>query len=213
MPLDANGKPQKLRYSSPTNIVWQRDPSLERKLISDYIARSHKFRLGYDSSLPFRTSAITALNSGLISPGSFNSLLRRASDLFTTSISTGYGGLCSYTVACPSSHMARRRSFKTTNKIGKRWRAALLAASYEVCGGEGGPETVATAGASLELLQAYLLVHDDWMDGDDERRGGPSVPAMMRERLGAFADAASVLAGDLASGWAQMLLCELPLAP
>ena len=61
----------------PTDIKWQRDPSLERKLISDYIARSHKFRLGYDSSLPFRTSAITALNSGLISPGSFNSLLRR----------------------------------------------------------------------------------------------------------------------------------------
>jgi geranylgeranyl diphosphate synthase, type I len=96
---------------------------------------------------------------------------------------------------------------------GKRWRAALLAAAYEACEGVGGPETVAMAGASLELLQAYLLVHDDWMDGDEERRGGPSVPAMMRKRLGAFADAASVLAGDLASGWAQMLLCELPLAP
>ena len=42
---------------------------------------------------------------------------------------------------------------------------------------------VAAAGAALELFQAYLLVHDDWMDGDDVRRGGPSVPAMMRARL------------------------------
>ncbi len=96
---------------------------------------------------------------------------------------------------------------------GKRLRAALLAAAYQACGGEGGPEAVVAAGASLELLQAYLLVHDDWMDGDDERRGGPSVPAMMRERLGALADAASVLAGDLASGWAQMSLFELVLPP
>jgi geranylgeranyl diphosphate synthase, type I len=72
---------------------------------------------------------------------------------------------------------------------------------------------VAPAGASLELLQAYLLVHDDWMDGDDVRRGGPSVPAMMRERLPGHADAASVLAGDLAAAWAQEALLELELPP
>ena len=41
------------------------------------------------------------------------------------------------------------------------------------------------AGAALELFQTYLLTHDDWMDGDDVRRGGPSVPAMMRARFGA----------------------------
>jgi geranylgeranyl diphosphate synthase type I len=96
---------------------------------------------------------------------------------------------------------------------GKRWRAALLAAAYRACGGQGGPEAVAAAGASLELLQAYLLVHDDWMDGDEERRGGPSVPAMLRKQLGGFADAASVLAGDLACGWCQMMLWELRLPP
>jgi geranylgeranyl diphosphate synthase, type I len=103
---------------------------------------------------------------------------------------------------------------------GKRMRAVLLAAAYEGCRGAGGSEAVVPAGAALELLQAYLLVHDDWMDGDDVRRGGPSVPAMMRARFldrgatGAHqADAASVLAGDLAAAWALASLLELTLAP
>jgi geranylgeranyl diphosphate synthase type I len=94
---------------------------------------------------------------------------------------------------------------------GKRLRAGLLAAAYQACGGAGGPDAVLPAMTALELLQAYLLVHDDWMDGDAERRGGPSVPALLREQLPAFADAASVLAGDLACGWAQMALFDLRL--
>jgi geranylgeranyl diphosphate synthase type I len=94
---------------------------------------------------------------------------------------------------------------------GKRLRAGLLAAAYEACGGSGGPVAVLPAMTALELLQAYLLVHDDWMDGDAERRGGPSVPALLREQLPAFADAASVLAGDLACGWAQMSFFDLAL--
>jgi geranylgeranyl diphosphate synthase type I len=96
---------------------------------------------------------------------------------------------------------------------GKRMRAVLLAASYEACGGEGGSLAVAAAGTALELLQAYLLVHDDWMDGDDVRRGGPSVPAMMRERMPGHVDAASVLAGDLSAAWSREALLELTLPP
>lgn len=95
---------------------------------------------------------------------------------------------------------------------GKRMRAVLLAAAYEGCGGVGGAEAVVSAGVALELVQAYLLVHDDWMDGDPVRRGGPSVPAMMRQRFpGARADAASVLAGDLAAAWAHRALWEVPV--
>jgi geranylgeranyl diphosphate synthase type I len=94
---------------------------------------------------------------------------------------------------------------------GKRMRAVLLAAAYDACGGEGGARAVAAAGVALELLQAYLLVHDDWMDGDEVRRGGPSVPAMMRARLPEHADAMSVLAGDLAAAWALEALLEVEL--
>ena len=105
---------------------------------------------------------------------------------------------------------------------GKRMRAVLLAAVYEGFDGEGGAEAIVPAGAALELLQAYLLSHDDWMDGDDLRRGGPSVPAMMRARFGRpnpaapgpdRADAAAILAGDLASAWALGSLLELKVAP
>lgn len=97
-PLNSAGQPQKLRYSTPTEITWRRDPNLERKLIADYIARSHRFRLGYDNNQPFRTSAIRALDSGLLSPGSFNNLLRRASSYFTTSLATDGATLLDYIV-------------------------------------------------------------------------------------------------------------------
>lgn len=101
-----------------------------------------------------------------------------------------------------------------TLRGGKRLRAVLLAATYEACGGEGGGEAVAPAGAALELFQTYLLTHDDLIDGDEVRRGGPSVPARMRERFGtASANAMSILAGDLAGAWAQRLFFEVQLAP
>lgn len=90
---------------------------------------------------------------------------------------------------------------------GKRVRAGLLAAAYEACGA-GDSEAVVAAAAALELLHAYFLVHDDWMDGDDERRGAPSVPALMRARFPSQDGATSVLAGDLASAWAHRALFE-----
>jgi geranylgeranyl diphosphate synthase, type I len=113
---------------------------------------------------------------------------------------------------------------------GKRVRAALLAAAYDGCGGQAGLDAVTPAGAALELLQGYLLAHDDWMDGDDVRRGGPSVPAMMDARFGTqgkerspsgtsakrgqdVRDAASVLAGNLAAAWALQSMLELTIAP
>lgn len=92
---------------------------------------------------------------------------------------------------------------------GKRVRAGLLALTYEACGGSGGSAAVVAAAGALELFQGYLLTHDDWMDGDAMRRGGPSVPALMRERFGASGDAMSILAGDLLSGWSQRALLEV----
>jgi geranylgeranyl diphosphate synthase type I len=101
-----------------------------------------------------------------------------------------------------------------TMRGGKRMRAVLLAAAYEACAGPGGSAVVAPAGASLELLQSYLLIHDDWMDGDTVRRGGPSVPALMRQRFGAErADAMAILAGDLAAAWARLALFDTAVAP
>ncbi|HEY8077578.1 MAG TPA: polyprenyl synthetase family protein [Labilithrix sp.] len=97
---------------------------------------------------------------------------------------------------------------------GKRMRAGLVAASYAACGG-GDWTRASHAMLAVELLQTYLLIHDDWMDDDDVRRGGPSVHVHLRERLGSksLGDAAAILAGDLACGWAQAALLESPLDP
>ena len=58
---------------------------------------------------------------------------------------------------------------------GKRLRPIVAAAAYRAAKGPGPVEPTVDVGASLELLQTYLLIHDDWMDEDDERRGGPAV--------------------------------------
>jgi geranylgeranyl diphosphate synthase type I len=96
---------------------------------------------------------------------------------------------------------------------GKRLRAVLIAAGYDACGGERGADAVVMAGVAIELLQTYLLIHDDWMDNDDVRRGGPSVHVLLRQQLGSQrdGDAAAILAGDHASALAQEALLAIPL--
>ncbi len=96
---------------------------------------------------------------------------------------------------------------------GKRVRAVLVGAAYLACGGStrpGGWTDVVPAMIAIELLQTYLLIHDDWMDDDAVRRGGPAVHVELRDVLGtkALGDAAAVLAGDLASAFAQEALLE-----
>lgn len=57
---------------------------------------------------------------------------------------------------------------------GKRLRAVLLLEAYRACGGTGDALDLA---ASVEVVHAYSLVHDDLpcMDDDDVRRGRPTV--------------------------------------
>jgi geranylgeranyl diphosphate synthase type I len=96
---------------------------------------------------------------------------------------------------------------------GKRIRAVLLALAYEGFGGAGGGERVVSAAVAIELLQVYMLIHDDWMDGDDVRRGGPSVHRMLGDAFGSqpLGDATAILAGDYASALAQEALGETPV--
>jgi geranylgeranyl pyrophosphate synthase len=57
---------------------------------------------------------------------------------------------------------------------GKRLRAILLLEAYRACGGTADASQLA---ASVEVVHAYSLVHDDLpcMDDDDVRRGRPTV--------------------------------------
>ncbi|HSQ64456.1 MAG TPA: polyprenyl synthetase family protein [Polyangiaceae bacterium] len=115
----------------------------------------------------------------------------------------------------PDAGMVIGALFELATRGGKRLRPALLAASYVANGGEGGPRAVVDAGVAFEVLQAYLLIHDDWMDDDDVRRGGPSVHAALRERFDdrATGDACAILAGDFAVGLALEVLASVKVPP
>jgi geranylgeranyl diphosphate synthase type I len=101
-----------------------------------------------------------------------------------------------------------------TLRGGKRVRAVLVAAAFQACGGEQGPSAVVMAGAAIELLHAYLLIHDDWMDQDTVRRGGPTVHVQLGALLASERDgaAAAILAGDYLGALAveALLAVELP---
>ncbi len=97
---------------------------------------------------------------------------------------------------------------------GKRLRPALLAMAYQAYGGDATALPAVRAGVALELLQVYLLIHDDWMDQSDRRRGGPSAHRMLAEVFGSktAGESAAVLAGDYAAALAQHVTTTLPLA-
>jgi geranylgeranyl diphosphate synthase, type II len=85
---------------------------------------------------------------------------------------------------------------------GKRLRPAILILAYRACGGRG---TVAhTAGAAVEMIHTFSLIHDDLpcMDDDDYRRGKPSNHKV-------FGEGVAVLAGDALHSLAFDVLASL----
>ena len=101
-----------------------------------------------------------------------------------------------------------------TLRGGKRLRPAVMAAAYQACSGDESMGNIAEPGAALELMQSFFLIHDDWMDQDEQRRGGPSVHHSLAQKHGDAHIGASLstLAGDLAStcAWELMLRAEFP---
>ena len=99
-----------------------------------------------------------------------------------------------------------------TMRGGKRLRPAVAAAGYRCVRPGHGMERLVELSASLELLQSYLLIHDDWMDGDEVRRGGTAVHTSLQRshRDPHLGSALGVLAGDLASAYAWELFLQAP---
>ena len=91
---------------------------------------------------------------------------------------------------------------------GKRTRPAILVAGFQAIAPALDVAPLLDAAAGLELLQSYLLVHDDWMDQDDARRGGTTLHKVFADRtrrahLGA---SLTVLVGDLGNAFAIELV-------
>ena len=95
---------------------------------------------------------------------------------------------------------------------GKRLRPAFCYWGWRAADGQDCPEIYAAA-ASLELLQASALVHDDVMDASDTRRGQPAVHRQFSARLAAanpdgaeqFGTAAAILIGDMLLSWSDQM--------
>jgi geranylgeranyl diphosphate synthase, type I len=104
---------------------------------------------------------------------------------------------------------------------GKRLRPAFCYWGWRGAGAPDCPEIIVAA-ASLELLQAAALIHDDLMDDSDTRRGKPSIHRQFGALLeGAgrpgrwtdFGAAAAILIGDLCLSWCDAMIESSGIGP
>ncbi|HEX9969701.1 MAG TPA: polyprenyl synthetase family protein, partial [Acidimicrobiales bacterium] len=104
---------------------------------------------------------------------------------------------------------------------GKRLRPAFCHWAYVGAGGDPDDDAVARAGAALELLHTFALVHDDVMDGSARRRGRSTVHRLFEDAHDAdgwrgegrrFGEGVAILVGDLAFVYADQLLGDAPPA-
>lgn len=110
------------------------------------------------------------------------------------------------------------RSVASLNERGgKRLRPALAVVGALSASADAKPDwaPLLDAGVALELLQSYFLIHDDWMDEDEERRGGPTAHVELARvfRSEALGARAAILAGDHAVSLAQLALSEAKVPP
>jgi geranylgeranyl diphosphate synthase type I len=102
---------------------------------------------------------------------------------------------------------------------GKRLRPAFCHWAFVGAGGDPGDRAVVDAGAALELLHAFALLHDDVMDGSRLRRGRTTVhvefaarhvEAGWRGEARRFGEGVAILVGDLAFVYADLLMVGVP---
>ncbi len=104
---------------------------------------------------------------------------------------------------------------------GKRLRPAFCHWAYVGAGGRPEDAAVVDAGAALELLHTFALVHDDIMDGSATRRGTDTIHVQFeaghaldgwRGEARRFGEGVAILVGDLAFVYADQLLAGAPAA-
>ena len=104
---------------------------------------------------------------------------------------------------------------------GKRLRPAFCHWAFVGAGGSAGDAAVVDAGAALELLHTFALIHDDIMDGSPTRRGRDTVHVTFEDRhllhqwrgeRRRFGEGVAILVGDLAFVYADTLLTGVPPA-
>ena len=100
---------------------------------------------------------------------------------------------------------------------GKRLRPAFCHWAFVGAGGDPDDPIVVDAGAALELLHTFALIHDDVMDGSITRRGLDAVHIDFEARHALsswrgegrrFGEGVAILVGDLAFVYADLLMAD-----
>ncbi len=102
----------------------------------------------------------------------------------------------------------------TLRKGAKRTRGVLVLLGFLSGGKEIITDDILKLAAAYEILQSYLLIHDDIIDNDDERRGKPTlhrifssyVPASARAMQNKVGVDIAIIAGDVASELVQRMI-------
>ncbi len=101
-----------------------------------------------------------------------------------------------------------------TLRGGKRLRSILMILGYKMYGGKD-ESAIVEASTSLELIQSYLLIHDDIMDESELRRGKKTVHRIyedihLKNGFGGnprrFGESMALILGDLANAYAMEIL-------
>lgn len=94
-----------------------------------------------------------------------------------------------------------------TLRGGKRLRAMLVIYGYRAFGGKRDDE-ILKAATAVELMQSFLLIHDDIMDCDELRRGKPTLHKIYEERYRdeKIGRDMSIIAGDICSSLGQGII-------
>lgn len=107
------------------------------------------------------------------------------------------------------------QTLASNTRGGKRFRPRMVLSAYESLGGTDF-EAAAHLGAAFELLHTALIVHDDVIDRDFVRRGGPNLSGSYRDEAQTAGlsipiaehrgTSVAVVAGDLALSGAHRLV-------
>lgn len=93
---------------------------------------------------------------------------------------------------------------------GKKIRGVLTTLGYQVAGGKDVKEIIPAA-AAVELVHSGLLIHDDFIDNDEVRRGKPTIHKIYEKGMNSHygASMATVL-GDIALFLSNEIISSLP---
>ena len=142
-------------------------------------------------------------------------LIERMSSAGERALEFAFAAPC---LAHMEAHQHLRTALSYLRRPGKALRPFLVYTAAEAAGGS--PVDPTPLAAALEVFHVFTLVHDDFIDQDDLRRGHPTAHALYRrqgeeelglgeEDAGHFGASLAVLGGDLLLGCSIWLAAQL----